>query len=73
MPDRRSRSADYIGIHFTTRMVYGARRETLGGAADDLFIEPGMPHKADDATEVLLEDTAAKLFRRAAKGAFCVD
>jgi hypothetical protein len=31
--------------------------ETLGGAADDLFIEPGMPHEADDEQiEVLLVD-----------------
>jgi hypothetical protein len=33
-----------------------------------------MPHKADDQQiEVLLEDPAARLFRRAAKDAFCVE
>jgi hypothetical protein len=33
--------------------------ETRGGAADDLFIGPGMPHKVDDEQiEVLLVDSA---------------
>jgi hypothetical protein len=45
--------------------------ETLGGAADDLFIEPGIPHKADDEQiKVLLVDPAARLVPPCREGCF---
>ena len=58
MPDRRAKSTR---LHRYSRDHQdGARRQahqTFGGAADDLFIEPGMSHEADDEQiEVMLVD-----------------
>src|SRR5437660_11831983 len=58
MPDRRARSSRLHGRSFHhENSAWRQAHETLGGAADDLFIEPRMSHEPDDEQiEVLLVD-----------------